>query len=338
MSNTRTRTALIIGATGSFGGHAAAALAKRGWTLRALARDPDAARARAGRRMPIDWIQGDAMNADDVVAAAEGCDVIVHGANPPGYKNWQGLALPMLRATIAAAIAHKARIVFPGNVYNFAPESGPAIAEDAPQAPVTRKGAIRVHMEAMLKDAVAEGARTLVLRAGDFFGPAAPNSGLGWMTLRSKDRVTAVFAPGPGRVGRAWAYLPDLTETMARLLERDQDMDAFEVFHFAGHWLERADELAMAIRRVTGQPKLPIVPFPWLVVYAASPFVEMFRELAEMRYLWNRPIGLDDGKLRAFLGEVPHTPFDDALRATLGDMGCLADAARPAPAGMMAAA
>ena len=75
------------------------------------------------------------MNTADVVAAAEGVQVIVHAANPPGYRNWRGLALPMLRATIAAATQVGARIVLPGNVYNFAPDAGPAIAEDAPQAP-----------------------------------------------------------------------------------------------------------------------------------------------------------------------------------------------------------
>jgi nucleoside-diphosphate-sugar epimerase len=322
-TRTAPRTALIIGATGSFGGHAAAALAKHGWRLRALARDPDAARVRTGLRMPIEWVAGDAMNADDVVAAAEGCDVIVHGANPPGYKNWRGLAIPMLRASIAAAIAHKARIVLPGNVYNYAPDAGPRIAEDAPQAPVTRKGKVRVEMEEMLQAAICQGARALVLRAGDFFGPAAPNSGLSWITSRGKGRVKSVYRVGPDEVGHCWAYLPDLTETMARLLDRSEDLEAYEVFHFAGHWLEQEGELAAAIRRVTGRPDLPIRPFPIAAIYALSPFVEMFRELIEMRYLWFRPIGLSDAKLRAFLGPVPHTPFDEALRATLSDMGCL---------------
>jgi len=52
------KLALVIGATGSFGGHAAAALLKHGWTVRALARDPAAAQAKAGARMPIDWVKG----------------------------------------------------------------------------------------------------------------------------------------------------------------------------------------------------------------------------------------------------------------------------------------
>jgi nucleoside-diphosphate-sugar epimerase len=317
------KIALVIGATGSFGGHAAAALLKHGWTIRALARDPAAAMAQAGERMPIEWVKGDAMNGADVMAAADGARVIVHAANPPRYRNWPGLAVPMLAATIAAAKANGARIVFPGTVYNFAPDAGARIAEDAPQAPVTRKGRIRVEMEDALRAAAGQGARVVIVRAGDFFGPAAPNSGMAWLTTRRGGRVRSIYAPGPADVGHAWAYLPDLAETTARLLDREADLMDFEVFHFAGHWLARADELAGAIRRAAGRPDLPIRPFPHLLIWALSPFVETFRELLEMRYLWRRPIGLDGGKLEAFLGAIPATPLDAAIRATLSDMGAL---------------
>jgi nucleoside-diphosphate-sugar epimerase len=325
MTHSREKTVLIIGATGSFGGHAAAALIKHGWTVRALARDPAAAKIKAGPRMPIDWVRGDAMNGADVLAAASGVGVIVHAANPPGYRNWRGLAGPMLAATIAAAKAEGARIVFPGNVYNYAPDSGAAIAEDAPQAPVTRKGAIRVAMEHALRAAADDGARVLIVRAGDFFGPAAPNSGLGWLTTRRGGRVRSVYAPGPVEVGHAWAYLPDLAETTARLLDREADLADFEVFHFAGHWLASGDALAAAIRRVCGAPNLPVRPFPYLAIWALAPFVETFRELLEMRYLWRSPIGLDGGKLEAFLGDAPMTSLDAAVRATLANLDCLGE-------------
>ena len=321
------KTVLVIGATGSFGSHAVAALIRRGWRVRALARDPEAAKAKAGARMPIDWVQGDGMNAQDVVRAAAGAAVIVHAANPPNYKNWRGLAIPMLAATIAAARASGARIVLPGNVYNYAPGSGARIAEDAPQAPTTRKGKVRVEMERMLEEATRRGGRALVLRAGDFFGPAAPNSSLQWLTTRRGGRVRGVYAPGPVGVGHAFAYLPDLAETLARLLDREAELGDFEAFHFAGHWLASGADLVGAIRRVAGDAAIPLKPFPYPLIYALSPFVEMFRELLEMRYLWEKPIGLDDAKLRAFLGDIPATPFDTAVRETLADMGCL-----PSPA------
>jgi nucleoside-diphosphate-sugar epimerase len=325
MTPSHDKTALVIGATGTFGLHALEALAKHGWTIRALARDPAGAAPKLGPRSPIQWVKGDAMNAASVIAAAQGARLIVHAANPPGYRNWKGTILPMTASVIAAAKASGARLVIPGNVYPFAPDSGPSIVEGAPQAPVTRKGRIRAAQEHALREAAAEGIKVLILRSGDFFGPAAPNSALAWLTTRSKDRVTGVFSPGPASVGHAYAYMPDLAETLARLMDAEDRLADFEVFHFRGHYLARNSELGEAIRRVTGRPDLPVRPFPWVVVLAASPFVEMFRELLEMRYLWKRPIGLANAKLVAFLGAEPHTRLDAALRTTLTDMGCLAE-------------
>jgi nucleoside-diphosphate-sugar epimerase len=267
-------------------------------------------------RTPIDWVKGDAMNEADVIAAARGCRLIVHAANPPAYHDWPGTVRQMLANTIAAARAEGARIVYPGSVYNFAPDAGPAIAEDAPQAPVTRKGAIRVEMEQMLRQASRQGAKVLVVRAGDFFGPAAPNSALSWMTVSGGGRLRAVFQPGPARVAHAFAYLPDLGETVGRLVDREEALGDYEVFHFAGHWLA-GDGLAAGLRRAAGRPRLPILPFPWPLVLALSPFVELMRELYEMRYLWRRPIGLSNARLVSLIGPEPHTPLDTALRATL---------------------
>ena len=137
MTTPANKTALILGATGSFGAHAVQALIKHGWTIRALARDPAAAVAKLGERTPIEWRKGDAMDRASVVAAADGVQLIVHAVNPPRYRNWKGTVLPMIDNTIAAAKVAGARIVLPGTVYNFAPDAGPAIGEDAPQVPIT---------------------------------------------------------------------------------------------------------------------------------------------------------------------------------------------------------
>ena len=319
-SSSPTRIALVLGATGGFGGHTAQALIKRGWTVRALARDPAAAAAKAGPRTAIDWIAGDALTEDDVRRAASGADLIVHAVNPPGYRNWRGLAVPMLANTIAAAKATGARILFPGNVYNFAPDSGAAIPETAPQHPATRKGAIRVEMEGMLRAAAAEGVKSVVLRAGDFFGPGATHGGsIGWQTTRKKGRLTGIRAPGPLDRGYALAYLPDLGEAAARLAEADSAFTGFETFHFRGHWLDRYEDLIAALRQASGRPDLPAGRFPWALIAALSPFNETFRELFEMRYLWASSIGLSGDRLASVIGPEPHTPLDRALGATLAD-------------------
>lgn len=110
------KLALVLGATGGIGGAVARKLQARGWTVRALNRN--AAKVSASGQ-GFQWVQGDAMNAADVRKAAEGADLIVHAVNPPGYRDWEKLVLPMLDNTIVAARAVGARILLPGNVYNF---------------------------------------------------------------------------------------------------------------------------------------------------------------------------------------------------------------------------
>jgi nucleoside-diphosphate-sugar epimerase len=318
---TSERTALIIGATGGIGSEVATALIRRSWRVRALTRRSADIAEPASGRPGIEWIRGDAMVAADVAAAAQGSQLIFHGANPPRYENWAGLAVPMLESSIAAAKASAARIVFPGTIYNFGPDAFPLLSERSRQRPVTRKGQIRVDMERRLEAAARTGVHTLIVRAGDYFGPHAGNSWFSQGLIRSGRPVTSIAYPGPHSVGHSWAYLPDVAETIALLIERD--LAAFEVFHFQGHWLEHGIQIAEAIRRVVGNPRLPIRSFPWWAVYAASPFVAMFREMIEMRYLWREPLRLDNAKLKALLGSEPHTPTDQAIATTLRGLGCL---------------
>jgi nucleoside-diphosphate-sugar epimerase len=313
------RIALIVGATGGIGGETARALVAHGWTVRALTRDPE--RAAASGLAGVEWIKGDAMNQADVVAAAAGASVVVHAANTPGYHNWKGLALPMLESSIAAAEAARARIVFPGTVYNFGPDAFPVLSESAPQHPKTRKGAIRVAMEERLREAAGSGVPVLIVRAGDFFGPRAGNNWFSQGLVKPRAPLRSVRYPGKPEVGHAWAYLPDLANTIALLLERRAELQPFEVFHFKGHWLERGIAIAEATRRAADAPRAPIRRFPWIAVYLLAPFVETFREMLEMRYLWSTPLKLDNQKLVAFLGHEPHTPLDAALRATLDGLG-----------------
>ena len=319
--------ALVIGATGGIGGATARALAARGFAIRALHRNAGARRQRG-----IEWHQGDAMNPADVAAAAAGAAVIVHAANPPGYRNWRGLAIPMLANTIAAARSVGATIVFPGTVYNYGPDAFPVVAEDAAQRPLTRKGAIRVEMEQMLRDASRAGVRVIVVRAGDFFGPGAANNWFSQGLVKPGAPLRRVTYPGPHAVGHSWAYLPDVAEVIARLTVMRAGFGAFEEFHFEGHWLPHGGAMAAAICDVAGIPRARISGFPWWALSLLSPVVPLFHEMREMRYLWLNPLRLDNRKLVAVLGAEPHTDLHDAVRDTLESLGCLSDRALGAAA------
>ncbi|CAN7544226.1 NAD-dependent epimerase/dehydratase family protein [Rhizobium sp. LjRoot30] len=317
--NPTSRTALILGATGGIGGAVARALLQRGWTIKALSRNAAAAR----RKLPqANWIQGDALDAEAVKAAAAGADLIVHAVNPPGYRDWETQVMPMLENTIAAAYDSGARILLPGTIYNFGPDAFPDLREDSPQNPQTRKGAIRVQMERRLKAASANGVSVIILRAGDFFGPGAANNWFSQGLVKPGKPVTSVIYPGRAGVGHQWAYLPDAAETMVRLVERAASLPAFAVYHMQGFWDRDGTELIAAIGRVAGrQPK--IRHFPWWLLPFAAPFVPFMRELREMRYLWEQPLRMDNARLVAAIGEEPRTAIDEAIAATLGSLGCL---------------
>jgi nucleoside-diphosphate-sugar epimerase len=317
------RNVLVLGASGGIGGEVARQLRDAGWQVRALKRG---AKASVEHKDGMTWVGGDALIRQDVLDAAVDCSVIVHAVNPPGYRRWSELVLPMLDNTIAGAIAQNATIVLPGTIYNYGPDGFPVLTETSPQHPVTRKGAIRVELERRLLEASRQGARVLIVRAGDFFGPKVGNNWFSQGLVKPGQSVETVSNPGDHGVGHQWSYLPDVARTMVELLARRDALDDFAAFHMAGHWDADGTQMTTAIQRVVGRitgfnPRR--TAFPWWLVTLASPFVATFRELREMRYLWRTSVRMDNARLTAVLGHEPHTPLDEAIETTLVGLGCL---------------
>lgn len=314
--------ALVLGATGGIGSEVARQLRDAGWTVKALQRG---ARHEPEQRDGITWVRGDAMNRDDVVAAAQDASVIVHAVNPPGYRRWKELVLPMIDNTIFAAAAENATIVLPGNIYNYGPDAFPVISENSPQHPLTSKGAIRVELEQRLQAATKQGCRTIIVRAGDFFGPQAGNNWFSQGLIQPRRRVVSVKLPGLAGVGHQWSYIPDVASAMVKLIGLRNTLEPFATFHMKGHWDADGMQMGKAIQRVvlrrTGM--LPSLSrFPWWMLGLASPFVATFRELREMRYLWQQSIGMDNTRLQSVLGYEPHTPLEHAVEDALEGLDC----------------
>ena len=309
-----TKTALVLGATGGVGGETARALTRHGWQVRGLVRtlrpdlDPD-----------IAWFEGDALDTAAVMRAAEGVSAIVHAVNPPGYRGWPERVPAMLASSIAAARANGARVALPGTIYNYDPVAIPVAHPDSPQQPRTRKSGIRVEMERSLE---AAGVPTLILRAGDFYGPRPGNS---WLSngMVKPGQVRSILYPGAKGAGHAWAYLPDVGETFAQLLDKERELPAFARYHFAGHWDADGMRFVDAIRDALGK-QLPVRGMPWWALPIAAPFNPTMREMIEMRPYWRHPVRLDNKELVALLGEGPHTPLVEALKASFSALGVYA--------------
>ena len=323
MTPPRTRTVLVLGATGGIGGETAAALQRHGWHVRALSRSGQRAEDQAAGDQDWQWIRGDAMDRSAVIQAAEGAEAIVHAVNPSGYRNWGSLVLPMIDNTLAAAKASRARILLPGTIYNYGPDAFPVLAEDSPQRSQAPKGRIRIELEQRLEHAATDGVSSLIVRFGDFFGPRPGNNWFSQGLITPGKPVKRISYPGIEGLGHDWTYLPDAAEVFARLMDRERELPTFARFHFEGHWDHDGTQLTGAVRRAVGRPDVPIRTFPWWALRLAAPFNETIRELAAVKPLWREPIRLDNTRLVEFLGPEPHTELNEAVEATLHGLGCL---------------
>ena len=307
-----TATVLVLGAQGRFGRVATTAFANAGWRVLAQSR-----RTNAHWPQGVESVLCDAMDRSSVVQSAHGADIIVNALNPL-YSEWEKLARPLAANALAAAEDSGALLMFPGNVYNFGKQLPQRLDSHTPEVPNTSKGRIRIEIEQQLQAAALRGVNSIVVRAGDFFGGSGRGAWLDLVIVKSLSKGKVVY---PGATDRlhAWAYLPDLAQTFVRLAALRGQLRGVHRYHFRGHAITGA-ELYQALQRVVGRP-LHLSLLPWSIIRLIAPFSPMMKATLEMRYLWQRPHILDDTPLRNLLGDLPDTPLDTALAATLAALG-----------------
>lgn len=291
MEDTMTQTVLIAGASGRFGAHASTAFERAGWQVRRFDRAHDT-----------------------MMEAARGVDVIVNAQNPPNYRNWETEIPRITSDVIAAAKAHGATVLVPGNVYNFGLQPGPW-SDATPHSANTGKGKVRAEMERAYR---ASGVPTIILRAGDFIDTRASGTWLDLVILKSLSKGKFVY-PGADDAAHAWAYLPDLARAAVELANKRAELERFCDVAFPG-FAVTGREMAAAFSDVIGR-ELKVSRMGWWPIRVASPFWSLGRSLLEMRYLWDHAHWLDGGRFDALLPGFEMTPLGDALASALpGDV------------------
>jgi hypothetical protein len=249
----------------------------------------------------------------------------VHAANPP-YTAWGRDLLPLAREAMDCAQLLGATLMLPGNVYVFGEGMAARLQEDSPQQPGTRKGRWRCAMEDELRQRATRGLRSVVVRAGDFFGSGSGS----WLDLAIAKGIARgrLVYPGPLQVDHAWAYLPDLARAFVALAGRRECLNGSQSLHFAGHNLT-GEALLGAIEQLADEAgQHPArgwrrAGLPWGSIRAGAWLVPMWRELAEMEYLWRVAHRLDGSRLQDLAGPLPSTPLLPALRESLCVLGLL---------------
>lgn len=280
-----TQTALILGANGRFGGHAAAAFEAAGWTVRRFNR-----------------------KTDTLDRAGEGADVIVNAWNPL-YSQWPS-QLPGLHADVRrVALQQDATVIVPGNVYVFGEGNGGTWSADTPHKAQNTLGRLRREMEAAYRN---DGVKTILLRCGDFLDDAPSGNWFDKVMVPGLPKGRLVY---PGRIDadHAWAYLPDAARAAQALAETRESLPRYADIPFLGYTLTGAG-LAQALGAVMGRA-VTARPFNWPMLRLAQPFWPEARYLREMRYLWDMPQRLDGAALERLLPGFRPTDPREALRA-----------------------
>jgi len=304
---------IILGGAGQLGRAAAQAFKSAGWQVASLVRGRSAGGAAPGTEI----IEVDARDAESVVSAASGADAVLHALNVP-YTDWGRLALPFADTAIAAARENRATLVFPGNLYNYGAGMPARIDETVSMRPTSRKGVIRVAIETRMREAAEGGLRTVVLRAGDYFGGDGRGSWFDRMIVRGIAAGRLTY-PGPLDTIHEWAYLPDVARALVPLVEQRERLAPFATLGFAGHALTGREFLRAISRACRRDFKIDFVP--WRLLKAVGVVVPVFRELADISYLWSTPHAIDGARLAEIIGDLPRTPLDQAISASLAGLG-----------------
>jgi nucleoside-diphosphate-sugar epimerase len=312
---------IVLGVNGHIGRVVAEAFVAAGWTVSGMARQDK-------HKTPgVRFVAGNSDSVDDMRRAIGGIDLVVNALNLP-YASWDKGRMEAQMGRVLAALGTSGKtMLFPGNIYNFN-QTDRVMTPDTPHRPQTPRGAIRVRVEAMFRDAALRGdIQAIILRAGDYFGPNNTGDWFDQAILReaAKGRVATMGAKG---VGHAWAYLPDLARAFEAVAAVRRTLGAHETFHFGGHFVT-PEQMAAAIVRTAPRP-MTVSSFPLILLKLLGLFDPVTREVSKMDYQWRHPMELRDSRLEALLGSTFGTPFDEAIRATIAPFfGSSQQIARP---------
>jgi nucleoside-diphosphate-sugar epimerase len=312
------KAVLVLGSTGSFGGAVARELIRLGRPVRCLVRDKFKARRRFGEPNNLELIEGDVQDMDALRRTAAGCGAIVHGVNYP-YHQW----VPWMEAATRRVlkVADGKVLLFPGNVYLFGKQTGQPLDENAPFRPDTKKGALRIKLENLLMEASREGrTQTVVLRAGDYYGPTVRN-GLVDPIFGNAVQGRTLRAIGRLDIDHQWAYVPDLARVGIDLMDLSCQLPEHTVVHYEGHVASPQKSFLQLVAKRAGRPNLAAKRFPWWLLRLVGVLDPTLRQLMELRYLFDQTVIIAGNGLKQLLPAFQPTPLEESIDETLRSYG-----------------
>ncbi|MGO9227657.1 MAG: NAD(P)H-binding protein [Bryobacteraceae bacterium] len=304
--------AAIFGAAGAIGRALAPELVRRGIPFRAVGRRRQALTDAFGGLAGAEIVDADLSDPEQAGRAAQGVDTIVYAVGVP-YGEFDRHPV-LMRTTLDAAVqAGVARLVLITGIYSYGVPRTTRVAETHPRAPESHRGQCRKQQEDVVTQAHRGRLRTMVVRLPDFYGPHTDRSLAGRIFRNAIQGEPATWV-GPVDTPHEFIFVPDAAPALAELARRT---DCYgEAWNLGGAEPIAGSDFLTRVYRAAGRaPAYRSVDRATLeTAGAADPTL---RDVAEMLYLQETPVILDDRKLAATLGVLAKTSYDDGIRRTI---------------------
>jgi len=303
------KKALVLGASGGIGSALVFELRKKGIAVVAFARKEEKLNKLFQQDKGITIFPGDALNAEDLMVAAAGAEIIFYAVSFP-YTEWKSKHPDCIELLIQAAEKEQTKIVLADNIYDYGRQPVSKTIETTKKKPHTRKGKIRLEMESRLKSSKVP---SLIVHLPDLYGPNAENTIL-YETLKKFNQNKPANYIGSMQIAREFLYTADGAKAMIELSLRN---DAFnQNWNIpAAHPITGEDILAILRREVGYQKSVRTVSKN--MIRFIGLFQPAMREVVEMMYLTEEPVVLSGRKYETEIGPVPKTPYQVGLIRTL---------------------
>lgn len=312
---------MVTGATGFTGGHLARALKARGHDVRALVRDPDKAGALV--QDGIEVCAGDIVDAQAVMRAVEGCDVVYHIAavyrearHPDDYYrkvNVEGTrnVLDAVERGHTGRLVHCSTVGVHGDVHRIPAD------ENAPFTPGDVYQATKLEGERLARERIDAGLPGVIFRPLGIYGPGDRR----FLKLFATIYKGTFRMIGSGDVLYHMTYVTDLVDGIILCGEHPDAVG--ETFILGGPSHTTLKDLVETVARVMGRKvrrgHIPVAP-----VMAAAVLCEwLCKPMGIEPPLYPRRLDFFT-KSRAFsiekaqrvLGFQPQVALEDGLRRT----------------------
>jgi nucleoside-diphosphate-sugar epimerase len=294
----------VFGTTGATGREVVGELLRRGVHVRVVSRSPDHL-ARAFGELGVERHAADLTDRNAAIQAAEGCDLIFDCVGLPLERFHLHVAIAQ---NVAAAMeASGARGVLVTSYWSYGPGDAGPMPEDRPLAPGSEKARIRREQEEVL---LRSGAA--VARLPDFYGPGAEISLLN-DGLKALAAGKSVLWPGDPEAPRDFSFIPDTGRLLCDLAERPAAYG--QPWNVPGSGPEPPRKILEQAAELRGTRLKLRRGRRWMVALAGL-FRPELREFKDLLPLYERPVILDDTRIRRLLAEIRVTPYEEGIRRT----------------------